>query len=163
VLVLAFCTSTRAELVSYSPYLARRGGANPCRRGEGSVKGYSPRRDPPSSDYGAASKKAEMLKFTQLDFLTLQNGADESLVRAFMGVVDELWRLPRWTQSPEEELANTISHGIGLVAALIATPVLLLAALDAREVASVGGTRFEHIQIPDYGLKIGTVVKDDGY
>jgi hemolysin III len=50
--------------------------------------------------------------------------------------------LPRWTQSPREELANTISHGIGLVAALIATPVLLLAALDAREVASVGGTRF---------------------
>ena len=59
-----------------------------------------------------------------------------------MGVVDELWRLPGWTQSPGEELANTISHGIGLVAALIATPVLLLAALDAREVASVGGTRF---------------------
>ena len=59
-----------------------------------------------------------------------------------MGVVDELWRLPRWTQSPGEELANTISHWIGLVAALIATPVLLLVALDAREVASVGGTRF---------------------
>ena len=82
------------------------------------------------------------MKFTQRDFLTLQNGADESLVRAFMRVVDELWRLPRWTQSPGEELANTISHGIGLVAALIATPVLLLVALDAREVASVGGTRF---------------------
>jgi hemolysin III len=48
-----------------------------------------------------------------------------------MGVVDELWRLPRWTQSPGEELANTISHGIGLLAALIATPVLLLAARDA--------------------------------
>ena len=48
-----------------------------------------------------------------------------------MGVVDELWRFPRWTQSPGEELANTISHGIGLLAALIGTPVLLLAALDA--------------------------------
>ena len=48
-----------------------------------------------------------------------------------MGVVDELWRLPRWTQSPGEELANTISHGIGLLAALIASPVLLLAARDA--------------------------------
>ena len=80
-----------------------------------------------------------------------------------MGVVDELWRLPRWTQSPGEELANTISHGIGLVAALIAAPVLLLAALDAREVASVVARDFEHIQIPDYGPKIGTVVKDDGY
>jgi len=52
-------------------------------------------------------------------------------MRAFMDVVDELWRLPRWTQSPGEELANTISHGIGLVAALIATPVLLLAARAA--------------------------------
>jgi hemolysin III len=48
-----------------------------------------------------------------------------------MGVVDELSRFPRWTQSPGEELANTISHGIGLLAALIGTPVLLLAALDA--------------------------------
>src|SRR5206468_9237458 len=38
-----------------------------------------------------------------------------SFVRAFMGVVDELWRFPRWTQSPGEELANTISHGIGLL------------------------------------------------
>src|SRR5213082_1583389 len=45
-----------------------------------------------------------------------------------MDVVDELWRIPRWTQSRGEELANTISHGIGLVAALIGTPVLLLAA-----------------------------------
>jgi len=48
-----------------------------------------------------------------------------------MDVVDELWRIPRWTQSRGEELANTISHGIGLVAALIATPVLLLAARNA--------------------------------
>jgi len=45
-----------------------------------------------------------------------------------MDVVEELWPLPRWTQSRREELANTISHGIGLVAALIGTPVLLLAA-----------------------------------
>src|SRR5881398_1117996 len=48
-----------------------------------------------------------------------------------MDVVDELWRIPRWTQSRGEELANTISHGIGFVAALIATPVLLLAARNA--------------------------------
>src|SRR5258708_13073786 len=48
-----------------------------------------------------------------------------------MDVVDELWRIPRWTQSRGEELANTISHGIGLVAALIGTPVLLLAARNA--------------------------------
>src|SRR5881398_3131451 len=48
-----------------------------------------------------------------------------------MDVVDELWRIPRWTQSRGEELANTISHGIGFVAALIGTPVLLLAARNA--------------------------------
>ena len=48
-----------------------------------------------------------------------------------MDVVEELWPLPRWTQSRGEELANTISHGIGLVAALIGTPVLLLAARNA--------------------------------
>src|SRR5436305_6939377 len=48
-----------------------------------------------------------------------------------MDVVDELWRIPRWTQSRGEELANTISHGIGLVAARIGTPVLLLAAGNA--------------------------------
>src|SRR5207249_5556351 len=48
-----------------------------------------------------------------------------------MDVVEELWPLPRWTQSRGEELANTISHGIGLVAALIGTPVLLLAARHA--------------------------------
>src|SRR5437868_893853 len=47
-----------------------------------------------------------------------------------MGVVDELWRSPRWTQSPGEELANTISHALGLVGALIGTPILLLAALN---------------------------------
>jgi len=52
-------------------------------------------------------------------------------VRSFMDVVEELWPLPRWTQSRGEELANTISHGIGLVAALIGTPVLLLAARNA--------------------------------
>jgi hemolysin III len=52
-----------------------------------------------------------------------------------MDVVEELWPLPRWTQSRGEELANTISHGIGLVAALIGTPVLLL---PVRNAASGG-------------------------
>ena len=33
-------------------------------------------------------------------------------------------------QSPKEELANSISHGIGLVAGLIAAPILLFAAFD---------------------------------
>ena len=57
-----------------------------------------------------------------------------------MDVVDELWRIPRWTQSRGEELANTISHGIGLVAALIGTPVLLLAARNAGSAGFFVGT-----------------------
>ena len=57
-----------------------------------------------------------------------------------MDVVDELWSLARWTQSPGEELANSISHGIGLLAALIGTPVLLLAALHAGNSGFFVGT-----------------------
>ncbi len=49
---------------------------------------------------------------------------------ALMDFVDELRRLPEWTQSPGEELANTITHGLGLVGALVGTPILLLAALE---------------------------------
>lgn len=48
----------------------------------------------------------------------------------------ELHELPSWTQSAGEELANSISHGIGFVAALIGTPILLLAAFQH------GGTGF---------------------
>jgi hemolysin III len=57
-----------------------------------------------------------------------------------MSVVDNLSRLPRWTQSPAEELANTISHAIGLLAGLIGTPVLVLAALDANSNGFFVGT-----------------------
>jgi hemolysin III len=45
-----------------------------------------------------------------------------------MNAIDESLPLPKWTQSAGEELANSISHGIGLVGAMIGTPVLLLAA-----------------------------------
>ena len=45
-----------------------------------------------------------------------------------MNVIDEPLALPMWTQSTGEELANSISHGIGLVGAIVGTPVLLLAA-----------------------------------
>jgi hemolysin III len=44
--------------------------------------------------------------------------------------------LPTWKQSAREELANSISHGIGFVAALIGTPILLVAAFQH------GGTGF---------------------
>ena len=57
-----------------------------------------------------------------------------------MDVVEELWVVPRWTQSRGEELANAISHGIGLVAALIGTPVLLLAARSAGNAGFFVGT-----------------------
>jgi len=45
-----------------------------------------------------------------------------------MNVSDELLRLPTRMQSAGEELANSISHGIGLCAALIGAPILLLGA-----------------------------------
>jgi hemolysin III len=43
--------------------------------------------------------------------------------------MSEEWRVsPRRTQSGGEELANSISHGIGLCAALVGAPILLLEA-----------------------------------
>lgn len=45
-----------------------------------------------------------------------------------MKLIDELRTAPKWTQSFGEELANSISHGFGLLGALIALPILLLAA-----------------------------------
>jgi hemolysin III len=53
---------------------------------------------------------------------------------------DELRSLPKWTQSASEELANSISHGIGLVAALVGTPILLLAALERGSASFFVGT-----------------------
>ncbi len=46
-----------------------------------------------------------------------------------MIITDHESRLsPKWMQSPREELANSISHGIGFAGALIGTPILLLTA-----------------------------------
>lgn len=45
-----------------------------------------------------------------------------------MNAIDEPLPLPNWTQSAGEERANGISHGIGLLGAMIGTPILLLAA-----------------------------------
>src|SRR5437870_11657981 len=45
-----------------------------------------------------------------------------------MNVADQSLNFARRTQSPGEELANSISHAIGLVGAIIGAPVLLLAA-----------------------------------
>ena len=57
-----------------------------------------------------------------------------------MNVVDEPLTLPKWTQSTGEELANSISHGIGLIAALIGTPVLLLTAFHHGSISFLIGT-----------------------
>jgi hemolysin III len=48
--------------------------------------------------------------------------------------------LPRWTQSAGEELANTISHGIGLIGAIIGAPILLLAAFRHGSIFFLIGT-----------------------
>jgi hemolysin III len=57
-----------------------------------------------------------------------------------MNVVDEPVALPKWTQSTCEELANSISHGIGLVGAMIGAPILLLAAYHNGSVSFLIGT-----------------------
>src|SRR5947207_15538995 len=57
-----------------------------------------------------------------------------------MNGVDEALALLNWTQSIGEELANTISHGIGLVGAMIGTPILLLAAFHHGSISFLIGT-----------------------
>ena len=56
-----------------------------------------------------------------------------------MNVVDESMVLPRWTQSTGEELANSISHAIGLMGAIIGTPILLLAAWQHASISFLVG------------------------
>ena len=57
-----------------------------------------------------------------------------------MNAVDESLPLRNWTQSAGEEVANGISHGIGLVGAMIGTPILLLAALHHSNIPFLIGT-----------------------
>jgi hemolysin III len=56
-----------------------------------------------------------------------------SAEHCLMNVVHELRTLPKRRQSLGEELANSVSHGIGLVGALIGAPILLLTALDTGD------------------------------
>ena len=44
------------------------------------------------------------------------------------------------TQSLGEEIANSISHGIALLAAVFATPFLIIAAVDRGDIADIVGT-----------------------
>jgi hemolysin III len=57
-----------------------------------------------------------------------------------MNVADQSLNFARRTQSAGEELANSISHGMGLVGAMIGTPILLLAAFYHGSVSFLIGT-----------------------
>src|SRR5215469_12535389 len=57
-----------------------------------------------------------------------------------MNAIDESLSLRNWTQSAGEEVANGISHGIGLVGAMIGTPILLLAAFHHGNIPFLIGT-----------------------
>ncbi len=57
-----------------------------------------------------------------------------------MNVVDQSLTLASRTQSAGEELANSISHAIGLVGAMIGTPILLVAAFYHGSIFFLVGT-----------------------
>ncbi len=57
-----------------------------------------------------------------------------------MNVVDQSLALPSRTQSAGEELANSISHAMGLVGAMIGAPILLLAAFRHASAFFLVGT-----------------------
>jgi hemolysin III len=57
-----------------------------------------------------------------------------------MNVFNPSCALSERRHSPSEELANVISHGIGLIAALIGAPILLLAARDTGNGGFFAGT-----------------------
>src|SRR5215472_14362403 len=57
-----------------------------------------------------------------------------------MNAIGESLPLRNCTQSAGEELANSISHGIGLVGTMICTPILLLAASRHGNIPFLIGT-----------------------
>jgi hemolysin III len=54
--------------------------------------------------------------------------------------IDELFAAPQWDQSRREEIANSISHGLGLAAAIVAAPFLYVAAARQGNSAFLIGT-----------------------
>ena len=70
----------------------------------------------------------------------LQNWLMRVVSALAMSAVDEELAVPKWTQSTGEELANTICHGIGLIGAMIGTPILLLAAFHHGSISFLIGT-----------------------
>ena len=57
-----------------------------------------------------------------------------------MKAVDELFAAPNWDQTRREEIANSVSHGFGLAAAIVATPFLCVAAARQPSHAFFVGT-----------------------
>jgi hemolysin III len=57
-----------------------------------------------------------------------------------MKAIDELFAAPEWDQSRREEIANSVSHGFGLAAAIVATPFLCMAAARQPSQAFFIGT-----------------------
>jgi hemolysin III len=57
-----------------------------------------------------------------------------------MNAINDSLPLQNWRQSAGEEVANGISHGIGLVGAIIGTPILLLAAFHHGDIPFFIGT-----------------------
>jgi hemolysin III len=57
-----------------------------------------------------------------------------------MSAIGKSLPLHSWTQSVGEEVANGISHGIGLMGAMIGTPILLLAAFHHGNISFLIGT-----------------------
>jgi hemolysin III len=57
-----------------------------------------------------------------------------------MNAIEESLPLPNCTQSAGEEVANGISHGIGLLGAMIGTPMLLMEAFHHGDIPFLMGT-----------------------
>jgi hemolysin III len=57
-----------------------------------------------------------------------------------MRAIDELFATAEWDQSRREELANSISHGLGFAAAIVATPFIYYAAARQGNHAFLVGT-----------------------
>ncbi len=60
-----------------------------------------------------------------------------------MDIVEQVRRESNWNQSHGEEVANSISHGLGLLASALGTPVLLFAAWERGSLAfAIGAAIF---------------------
>jgi hemolysin III len=57
-----------------------------------------------------------------------------------MKAIDELFAAADWDQTRREEIANSVSHGFGLAAAIVATPFLCVAAARQPNQAFYVGT-----------------------